>query len=211
MLANLRNLFEKMLDKSIPEKNNSKITRGRKAVYGVVHEKLMLTINSKLSGYIEKLLHFESAASSRFLQNNMASMRKLLLDSQSNQETSSTSACIPENTNVQTSNKGSGIVQRSNRRLRLGQNARHFSSTFNLSRLGFLWVIQISLNISWEAREYVIAPSLQLQRLVKRTSPAFEVLWKCDIGIMGLSDGLAEFGRIFEDGRASPFDADPEG
>ncbi|OAX78683.1 hypothetical protein ACJ72_07006 [Emergomyces africanus] len=197
--------LDAMLAKSVPRKDDSKMARSRKAVYGVSREKLILALNAKISEYTKKLLLYQGATSSRLL---MKSLDRLLGDRSLFQPLSV--APSPARNETELSLMGDmKIARRKNRAARSSQY--QFSSSVNLSRLGIFWNVHISLNLSWERGSYTLCPSLQAQRLVKRTSPGFEVFWKCDNYFMELSDGLVELRRLFQDGLASPFDADPEG
>jgi hypothetical protein len=60
-------LLDDLLVKAIPKQHDSKLTRSCKALYRLSHEQALLRINSKISGYIEKLVLFQSAHASDFI------------------------------------------------------------------------------------------------------------------------------------------------
>lgn len=60
-------LLDDLLVKAIPKQHDSKLTRSCKALYSLSHDQALLKINSKISGYIEKLVLFQSAQASDFI------------------------------------------------------------------------------------------------------------------------------------------------
>lgn len=209
--TSLMAILEDMLGNFVHQKDDSKMARSRKAVYGVTHEKVIPTILSKLSGYTEKLLLYQNATSRQLLRQTLVKSIERLLEDRLLLGPLPMATYSAGNETLQNPMKDGRIARRKNRTTHSSQYNRRFPSSIDLSRLGLLWAIRIPLNLLLEARSYTLCPSLQLQRLVKRTSPGFEVFWKCDNHYMDVSDGLVELRRIFQDRRASPFDADPDG
>ncbi|OJD13040.1 hypothetical protein AJ78_06455 [Emergomyces pasteurianus Ep9510] len=206
--TSLMAILEAMLEKSVPQTDDSKLARSRKAVYGVTHEKVILAINAKLSEFTKKLLLYQGATSPYLLETRVKSIERLL-ENRAPLEPLAMATSSAKNETQLSLMGDARIVRRQNSATNSCQY--RVSSGINLSRLGIPWIIQMSLNLSWGRGRYNLCPSLQAQRLVKRTSPAFEVFWKCDNYFMELSDGLVELRRLFQDGWASPFDADPDG
>lgn len=107
---------------------------------------------------------------------------------------------------VERSNKGAtGCISTFDHR------RRHFQTFIVLARVSIPWCLKASLDLRWGYGCYSIAPALELERIVKYTSPGYEIFWKCEIGILDLPSGLLQLDRLFRAGRASPLDIDPGG
>lgn len=207
--------LEEILSKVTPIQNDSKMTRRRKAVYSLKHEKTINKIQSRISACIEKLLLFQSTITSDHIMTKMKSMQRLLEASTLSDKSSSAIEadrpivgggpdCLP--------NPSSGSKNTTNWIKAYQGGKKQYRLKFTgLSRLGILWAFQSSLTISWGMSGYSISPNLRLQRLVKHTSPGFEAFWRCQVGILDVpsaSNGLLE---LFKQGQASPLDIDPNG
>ncbi|KKZ68770.1 hypothetical protein EMCG_05624 [[Emmonsia] crescens] len=190
----LMTILEGMPGNFLPRKYDFKMARSWKTVYAVTHEKVIPAIPIRAFR-----IYQEISAISKILED-------LLPLGPSHMAT-----CSAGNETLQNPMKDDRIARKKNRTTHSSRYNSRFPSSINLSRLGLLRAIRIPLNLLLEARSYTLYPTLQLQRLVKRTSPGFEVFWKCDNHVMDVSDGLVELRRIFQDRRAPPFDADPDG
>jgi hypothetical protein len=88
------------------------------------------------------------------------------------------------------------------------------SHTFRLSlaQFGVLAAVQINFQTISSTRKFNISPSLTFERMVKRTSPGFQVLWRLRTGQEdNWPKARRELIRLFETGQASPVDIDPDG
>ena len=47
----------------------------------------------------------------------------------------------------------------------------------SLSQLGVPWAIYINMDFMWSSQQFYMSPLLRVQRVVKRTSPGFKLLW----------------------------------
>ncbi|KAG5289315.1 ankyrin repeat domain-containing protein [Histoplasma ohiense] len=192
-----------MLERSTPRKDNSIITRSRKAVYGVMHEKQIIALKSKLSECYQTL----SLCQLDVFAHQMDKLRDdHLLPGSSRLITYSSG-----NEKTQNQMDDDKIVRRQNKASPYSQKIRQYSASINLSRFFLPWAVSMSLDLSWGPQRYTLCPSLRFQGLVKRTSPGFTVFWKCDNHYMELSKGVELLKRLFQEGRASPYDADPDG
>lgn len=192
-----------MLERSTPRKDNSIMTRSRKAVYGVMHEKQIIALKSKLSECYQTL----SLCQLDVFAHQMDKLRDdHLLPGSSRLITYSSGK---EKTQNQMDDDK--IVRKQNKASPYSQKIRQYSASINLSRFCLPWAVSMSLDLSWGPQRYTLCPSLRFQGLVKRTSPGFTVFWKCDNHYMELSKGVELLKRLFQEGRASPYDADPDG
>lgn len=192
-----------MLERSTPRKDNSIMTRSRKAVYGVMHEKQIIALKSKLSECYQTL----SLCQLDVFAHQMDKLRgDHLLPGSSRLITYSSG-----NEKTQNQMDDDKIVRRQNKAPPYSQKIRQYSAIINLSRFCLPWAVSMSLDLSWGPQRYTLCPSLRFQGLVKRTSPGFVVFWKCDNHYMELSKGVELLKRLFQEGRASPYDADPDG
>jgi hypothetical protein len=92
------------------------------------------------------------------------------------------------------------------------QHAKNVSFWFSLTQLGVPWAVCVSFDFMLSSHQSHISPSLGFQRVVRRTSPGFKLLWELQTGqrkdwIRARQD-LTE---LFESGKASPQDVDPDG
>ncbi|EER39267.1 conserved hypothetical protein [Histoplasma capsulatum H143] len=192
-----------MLERSTPRKDNSIMTRSRKAIYGVMHEKQIIALKSKLSECYQTL----SLCQLDVFAHPMDKLRDdHLLPGSSRLITYSSG-----NEKTQNQMDDDKIVRRQNKAPPYSQKIRQYSAIINLSRFCLPWAVSMSLDLSWGPQRYTLCPSLRFQGLVKRTSPGFTVFWKCDNHYMELSKGVELLKRLFQEGRASPYDADPDG
>ena len=61
------------------------------------------------------------------------------------------------------------------------------------TRYGIPWAVCAGLEFLSGAGTYAIRPALSLQRVVKYTSPGFEILWKCQYHELSLSEAKEGF------------------
>ncbi|KAH8595828.1 ankyrin repeat-containing domain protein [Bisporella sp. PMI_857] len=86
------------------------------------------------------------------------------------------------------------------------------SLRINLTQWGVLWAVEARLEWFWSAQKGFIYPSLSFDKVVRRTSPGFKLLWELQTG-QKTDWQLArkELLELFQSGLASPHDLDPEG
>jgi hypothetical protein len=90
--------------------------------------------------------------------------------------------------------------------------AKKASFWMSLSPIGIPLAICIGLDVMRSAEGFSISPSLSFPNVVKRTSPGFELLWKIQRGtIKDWATAREQLLDLFETGRASPRDVDPDG
>jgi hypothetical protein len=66
-----------------------------------------------------------------------------------------------------------------------------------LSQLGIPWAVILGVNLTLEVGKFTLWPALQLQRVVKYTSPGFEILWKLSQEQLGWDDAGAQFRELY--------------
>lgn len=188
--------------------------RSRKAICSLKQEKSLKKIHSNLSGYIEKLFLFQSMVISG---QSIVQMKSILheLDNPALLTNSSTdppeSRLIINGQRIPTSGVMSQKFSKSLSKYCKNKNRYQISSFLGLCRFGLLWAFQASLDLSWGNYGFSITPNLQIQRLVKHTSPGFEVLWKCQTNRLDIQSAREALFELFSTGAASPTDIDPQG
>jgi hypothetical protein len=77
--------------------------------------------------------------------------------------------------------------------------ARHHRLQFRaaLSQLGIPWAVMLGVNLALEVGKFTLCPALQLQRVVKYTSPGFEILWKLSEDKLGWNDAKTQFRELY--------------
>ncbi|KAJ5172264.1 hypothetical protein N7492_004857 [Penicillium capsulatum] len=207
-------LLQDILTSVTPIRGDSRILRSQKAICSLKQEKSLKKIHSSLSGYIEKLLLFQTTVISG---QNMVRMKSILheLDDAAFRKTHSTSVPTDDLTinrqKTTTSRSMSQNLSKSLSRYYKNKNQYRISSFLGLSRFGLLWAFQASLDLSWGRYGFSITPSLQIRQLVKHTSPGFEVFWKCQTERLDIESARAALFELFCTGKASPTDVDPQG
>lgn len=207
-------LLQEILTTVTPIREDSKMLRSRKAICSLKQEKSLKKIHSNLSGYIEKLLLFQSTIISG---QNMVQMKSILheLDNHALLKTSSVdppaSGQMINAQMIPTSGVMSQKFSKSLVRYCKNKNQYQISSFLGLCRFGLLWAFQASLDLSWGSYGFSITPNLQIRQLVKHTSPGFEVFWKCQTGRLDIQSAREALFKLFSTGRASPTDIDPQG
>lgn len=207
-------LLQDILTTITPIRGDSRMLRSRKAICSLKQEKSLQKIQSNLSGYIEKVLLFQSTIISG---QNMVRMKSILheLDDPVFQKTSSTSVPTTDLTiNREKIPTSRAMSQNFSKRLSSyfkNRNQYRISSFLSLCRFGLLWAFQGSLDISWGNYGFSITPNLQIRQLVKHTSQGFEVFWKCQTDRLDIQSARAALFELFSTGRASPTDIDPQG
>lgn len=81
----------------------------------------------------------------------------------------------------------------------------------SLSRLGILRSIELRLGFGWGESGLSTSFMLRPSRIVRYTSPGFEVLRKCMTGLIEFPEARTELLKLFDEGRASIDDVDPSG
>ena len=206
--------LDKMLTKATRKEHDSYMTRGRKAVYSLRHEKLVTKINVKLSTYIEKLVLFQCTVG---LDHIVRTIKEMLGRENGFQQPKGMILGVNKPETFQrgyedlyqgverSKNDATGCFSISDHR------KRQFIIFIVLPRMNIQWCLKASLNLTWGNGRYSIAPALELERIVKYTSPGYEIFWKCEMGILDLPNGLVQLDRLFRAGKASPLDVDPGG
>jgi hypothetical protein len=62
-----------------------------------------------------------------------------------------------------------------------------------------------------EIGKFALRPALQLQRVVKYTSPGFEILWKLSESILGWDDAETQFRELYQTDPTFCSQVDPSG
>lgn len=92
------------------------------------------------------------------------------------------------------------------------QNSKNASIWISLTKVGIPWAVKASLNFMFSSHQSSISPSLDFQRVVKNTSPGFELLWKLETGqLRDWVKARHDLVKLFDSGEASPRDVDPNG
>lgn len=186
----------------IPEEGDSKMIRSRKAIYSLRHERSIIRTVARLSACMQKLSLFHITTASSYSMSQVKAVQELLQH------------CLQDrNDGMDGSRNSTENRDKVRKRVarRQGQQRRRFVLNLNLSSIGVYFTIQAGLELFWGSRGCTIAPTLQVQRLVKYTSPGFEVFWQCERGHMDVETGCRMLVRLFQDRKASPFDIDPGG
>jgi hypothetical protein len=92
------------------------------------------------------------------------------------------------------------------------QNSKNASVWISFTQIGIRLAISLSLDVMLSSQESYIRPSLSFQRVVRRTSPGFKILYELQYGVRtDWSKAKQHLLELFETGRASPRDIDPNG
>jgi hypothetical protein len=92
------------------------------------------------------------------------------------------------------------------------RNAKSVSIWINLTQIGIQRAICVSFDVMFNSHKSYIAPSLSFQRVVRRTSPGFKLLWELETGQRtDWNRAKQDLLELFETGKASPRDIDPDG
>ncbi|GAQ03699.1 hypothetical protein ALT_1020 [Aspergillus lentulus] len=207
-------LLEDILAKVAPAQDDSKMIRSRKAVCSLKHEKALKKIHSNLSGYIEKLLLFQSTVSSDYIMvmmKPMLSQNSVLSENLTASTTRSTGGLVADSKNIWATKPMSQKTSKSLANYYKNKKQYRFSQFMGLYWLGIPWAFQASLDLSWGNSGFSITPNLRMQQLVKHTSPAFEVSWKCQTDRQDIQSAREALFELFSTGTVSPQDVDPDG
>jgi hypothetical protein len=91
-------------------------------------------------------------------------------------------------------------------------NAQRLSLWISLTQLGIPIAVTVGLDMFSSVGKYQITPSLGFQRVVKKTSPGFILLWKLETGQeLDWVKARKELLDLFHEGKASPLDVDRDG
>lgn len=195
--------LEAILLKSLPKQQDSKKLRCLKAAYSLRHEKETIKINSSLSGYIAKLVLFQNLLAPDYIIHTIRENLETIAQDELHHQLSLRA--------ITQEVKQEGDRARNGRMSNYNYRKRRFSTSFSFAQLGLLWRLQTSITMWWGNGAYSIAPVLQLERLVKFTSPGFQILWSCEQGYICWSTAEKELERLFRMGQASPLDTDTRG
>ncbi|GFF54312.1 hypothetical protein IFM58399_09793 [Aspergillus lentulus] len=207
-------LLEDILAKVAPAQDDSKMIRSRKAVCSLKHEKALKKIHSNLSGYIEKLLLFQSTVSSDYIMvmmKPMLSQNSVLSENLTASTTRSTGGLVADSKNIWATKPMSQKTSKSLANYYKNKKQYRFSQFMGFYWLGIPWAFQASLDLSWGNYGFSITPNLRMQQLVKHTSPAFEVFWKCQTDRQDIQSAREALFELFSTGTVSPQDVDPDG
>lgn len=204
---------EELLERVTICEEDTKVTKLHKGMYSLKKEKVARTLQQKLSGHIVKLLLFQNSVASSHIISKVTAIQNALNNLQD--EATRLSQFRPlENSTEQGDSSKNLIDCGSTREFRAYQDKKDYhvsSASINLSRVGILWALQLSLKLSWGSRGYSISPCLQIQRIVKHTSPGFAILWRCQTGQIDVTSAIKTLFCLFKEGKASPHDVDPGG
>ncbi|KAH8753749.1 ankyrin repeat-containing domain protein [Hyaloscypha sp. PMI_1271] len=91
-------------------------------------------------------------------------------------------------------------------------NAKNASLWVSLTQVGVPLAVRVSLDFVLSSQQSHITPSLGFQRVVRRTSPGFKLLWELEGGHRNdWGRARQDLLELFESGEASPRDVDPDG
>jgi hypothetical protein len=85
----------------------------------------------------------------------------------------------------------------------------HFRAAF--SQLGIPWAVTLGVDLTQEVGKFRLDPALQLQRVVKYTSPGFEILWKLSEEELGWDDARTQFTELYRRDPTFCSQVDPSG
>jgi hypothetical protein len=85
----------------------------------------------------------------------------------------------------------------------------HFRAAF--SQLGIPWAVILGVDLTQEAGKFRLDPALQLQRVVKYTSPGFEILWRLSEDELGWDDARVQFTELYRRDPTFCSQVDPSG
>ncbi|KAE8451015.1 hypothetical protein EG329_005455 [Mollisiaceae sp. DMI_Dod_QoI] len=91
--------------------------------------------------------------------------------------------------------------------------ARRYCLRFRaaLSQLRIPWAVILGVDLTLEVGKFTLCPALQLQRVVKYTSPGFEILWKLSEEELGWDDAGAQFRELYRMDPTFCSQVDPSG
>ncbi|KGO58162.1 hypothetical protein PEX2_066720 [Penicillium expansum] len=209
-------LLDDLLLKIIPDKGDSVIKKGRKAIFSLKEESSLKKIFENISGYIEKLLLFQSSVTSGHAMIHTQSLLKM---HQSHTAYGSLVPGSPIPTDARAMGYTSEPVMKLDGDARLKSISnyskrgkdRRISYFLSLSRFGLLWALQVDLNISWGNKAVSILPGLHFQQLVKNTSPGLEIFMRCMMQKMDTESASQALIGLFRRGVVSPHDVFPDG
>jgi hypothetical protein len=73
------------------------------------------------------------------------------------------------------------------------------------------WAVILGVDLTLEVGKFTLWPALQLQRVVKYTSPGFEILWKFSWELLGWDDAAAQFRELYRMDPTFCSQVDPSG
>jgi hypothetical protein len=80
-----------------------------------------------------------------------------------------------------------------------------------LSKFGISWAVALGLDLTIEFGKFSLLPALELQRVVKYTSPGFVTLWKLSENILSWDDAEAQFRDLYRSDPTFTRQVDPIG
>lgn len=80
-----------------------------------------------------------------------------------------------------------------------------------LSQMGISWAVILGLDLTFEMGKFILRPGLQLERVVKYTSPGFEALWKLSEAKLSWDDAQARFRELHHTDPTFCSQVDPSG
>jgi hypothetical protein len=87
----------------------------------------------------------------------------------------------------------------------------HVALQLSLVPAHLFHLLKLRLQLSWGERGFSMSTGLEPIRVVKFTSPGFEVLWKTITQQISPPDAQRDLTQLFETGQASPNDVNPKG
>ncbi|RSM08691.1 hypothetical protein CDV31_008033 [Fusarium ambrosium] len=80
-----------------------------------------------------------------------------------------------------------------------------------LSQLGIPWSVTMGLRLLARVGSYTIQPALQVERVVKYTSPGFEIIWRLENELIKVDEACMAFRKLAREDPSLNFHADPSG
>ncbi|RSL65972.1 hypothetical protein CEP51_012909 [Fusarium floridanum] len=80
-----------------------------------------------------------------------------------------------------------------------------------LSQLGIPWSVTMGLRLLAGVRGYTIQPALQVERVVKYTSPGFEIIWRLQYQLIKADEACMAFRKLAREDPSLNLHVDPSG
>jgi hypothetical protein len=209
-------LLDDLLVKITPDKGDSMMKKGRKAIFSLKEESTLKKIFENISGYIEKLLLFQISVTSGHAMIHTKSLlaihhNYMALGPSVTPSPTSTETLLMSHTSVPVVKSNTDVRLKSLANYSKRSKHRRLSYFLSLSRFGLFWALQADLNVSWGNKGVSILPGLHFKQLVKNTSPGFEIFFKYLTGHVDTESASQTLIGLFRRGVVSPHDVFPDG
>ncbi|OOQ87598.1 hypothetical protein PEBR_15780 [Penicillium brasilianum] len=205
--------LDDLMTKLTPEQGDSRLTKTRKAILSLKDESTLERIFSKVSGYIKMLLLYQNSVTATHTMINTKLVLKQL-ENASFSETTMRIDCVAatgDSRSLSIDNSAPRLASKSLANYFRQNKERRITYFMGLARFGFYWAFQADLDLSWGNYGFSIIPSLHFQRLVKNTSPGFQLVYKCCLYQLDIHTACQELFNLFQRGAISPWDTFPDG